>query len=149
MAVRIRRPAAHKALLEQLCGDSGNPFNHYYEALLFCAALGYARGAREPFDQADEPIRWDTFLSIEGASELVDMLAGTTIDDRTILSEGGAEQRIAIFEEYANGGLGEVQQAVDASPAKMTRAVILDLVLGEQESSAPDVDFDALARELT
>jgi dnd system-associated protein 4 len=148
MAVRIRRPAAHKDLLEQLCGDSGNPFNHYYEALLYGAALGYARGAREPFEQADEPIRWDTFLSIEGAAELVDMLASTTVDDRTILSEEGAEQRIAIFEEYANGGLGVIQRAIDASPAKMTRAVILDLALGEQESSAPEVDFDALARGL-
>jgi dnd system-associated protein 4 len=148
MAVRIRRPAGHKELLERLCGDSGNPFNHYYEALLFSAALGYAHGAREPFEQADEPIRWDTFLSLEGAAELVDMLAGTTVDDKTILSEEGAEQRIAIFEEYANGGLGVVQRAIDASPAKMTRAVILDLVLGEQESSAPEVDFDALAREL-
>lgn len=149
MAVRIRRPAAHKGLLEQLCGDAGNPFNHYYEALLYSAALGYARGAREPFEQADESIRWDTFLSIEGAAELVDMLAGTTIDDKTILAEEGAEQRIAIFEEYANGGLDVVQRAIDASPAKMTRAVILDLVLGEQESSVPEVDFDALARGLT
>ena len=76
------------------------------------------------------------------------MIAGTTVDDRDILSDEGDERRCAIFEEYANGGLGVIQRAIDASPAKMTRAVVLDLVLGEQESTVPDVDFDALAQEL-
>lgn len=145
MAVRIRRSSAHKDLLEKLCAGSGNPFNHLYEALVFSAALGFARGVRDPFVEADEPIRWEQFIGIDGAEELVDMLAAAAVEDREILSDEEAEQRYLIFEEYANGGLGLIAKAIEASPAKTTREVVLDLVLSEQKTDASAIDFESIA----
>jgi dnd system-associated protein 4 len=148
MAVRIRRAKAHRDLLERLCEGAGNPFNHYYEALVFCAALGFARGAREPVTDSDEPIRWEQFVGIDGAQELVSMLAAATVDDADILSDASEERCYEIFEEYANGGLSIIAKAIEASPAKMTRDVVLDLVLDEEEPDVSELDFDSIAKDL-
>jgi dnd system-associated protein 4 len=148
VAVRIRRPKAHHELLEKLLEGSGNPFNHLYEALVFCAALGYSRGAREPFEESDEPVRWEQFMAIDGAEDLVDMLAVAAVEDRDVLAEKSASERYRIFEEYANGGLSVIAAAIDASPAKTSREVILDLVLGEQDSPPSELDFEAIVEGL-
>jgi dnd system-associated protein 4 len=149
MAVRIRRPKEHAGLLEKLCEGSGNPFNHFYEALIFCAALGFARDARVAFEESDEPVRWEQFAAVDGATELVDMLAvAGAAEEREILGEASSAERFRIFEEYANGGLGTIAAAIDASPAKTTREVVLDLALMEQEESAPDLDFASIVDSL-
>jgi dnd system-associated protein 4 len=148
MAVRIRRPSAHKVLLDKLCEDAGNPFNHYYEVLVFSAALGFVHGVRGPFTKTDETVRWEAFQRIDGAAELVDMLAAAAVEERDVLADEQAEQRYRIFEEYANGGLEVIAKAIAASPAKRTREVVLDLVLSEQAPAEPELDFDSLAETL-
>lgn len=149
MAARIRRPKAHAELLERLCEGSGNPFNHLYEALVFSAALGFARGERKPFDETDEPIRWEQFTVIDGVTALVDMLAVAVVSgEPEILATAAEEQRIQVFEEYSNGGLDVIAGAIEASPAKTSREVILDLVLSEQESKSADLDFDSIVESL-
>jgi dnd system-associated protein 4 len=149
MAVRIRRPKAHAELLERLCEGSGNPFNHFYEALVFASAVGFTRNQRKPFDDSDEPIRWEQFMVIDGAAALVDMLAVAAVEDqREILSGEAEETRFRVFEEYANGGLEVIAAAVEASPAKTTREVVLDLVLAEQQSKAADLDFESIVESL-
>jgi dnd system-associated protein 4 len=148
VAIRIRRPKAHAELLDKLCEGSGNPFNHLYEALLFAASLGFARGAREPFEEADEPVRWEQFMNIDGSEELVDMLAAAATEDKEVMSEASAEQRYALLEEYANGGLGVIASALESSPAKTTREVVLDLVLAEQQAPPSDLDFESIVEGL-
>lgn len=149
MAARIRRPKAHAKLLERLCEGSGKPFNHFYEVLVFSAALGFARGRRVPFEESDEPIRWEQFEVIDGAVPLVDMLAVAAItDDREILSAEREEMRLQVFEEYANGGLETIAAAIEAQSAKPTREVVLDLVLAEQKSKSADLDFDSIVESL-
>ncbi len=144
MAVRIRRPSQHGDLLELLIKGSGNPFASYYEVLIFCAALGYAREARVPFDKSDEPIRWEHFGEVEGAKELVLMLAAAEVEDREVLGEMAESERFRIFEEYANGGLLELSKAQEAQPGKTAREVVLDLVVAEQEQREADLDFNSI-----
>jgi dnd system-associated protein 4 len=148
MAIRIRRPKAHAELLDKLCEGAGNPFTHLYEALLFAASLGFARETREPFQESDEPVRWEQFMNIDGSEELVDMLAAAASEDKEVMSEASAEQRYSIFEEYANGGLSVISRALEASPAKTTREVVLDLVLSEQQAPPSDLDFESLVEGL-
>lgn len=148
MAVRVRRPKEHAELLERLVEDAGNPFMHLYEALVFCAALGYARGARAAFEKADGQIRWEQFSGIDGAGELVLMLAAAEVEDREIVGAEGEAERVRVFEEYANGGLGELAKALDAQPAKTSREVVLDLVIGEQQQGEADIDFDSIVAGL-
>jgi dnd system-associated protein 4 len=149
VAARVRRPKAYAELLDRLCEGSGNPFNHLYEALVFTAALGFARDQRTPFEESDEPIRWEQFAVIDGFAPFVDMLAVAAVsDDREILSGESEEMRLQLFEEYANGGLAVIAAAIEASPAKTAREVVLDLVLAEQELKPADLDFASIAESL-
>lgn len=148
MAVRIRRPSEHAELLERLTEVPGNPFGTYYEVLAFCAALGYARGARVPFEKSDESIRWELFAGIDGANELVLMLAAAEVKDREVMGNEAETERFRIFEEYANGGLIELSKAHDAQPEKTAREVVLDLVISEQKHRPADLDFDSIVKGL-
>lgn len=148
MAVRIRRPSEHAELLERLTEESDNPFATFYEVLTFCAALGYARGARVAFEKSDESIRWELFAGIDGADELVLTLAAAEVDDREVLGEKAESERFRIFEEYANGGLLELSEALEAHPEKTAREVVLDLVIAEQARREADLDFDSIVEGL-
>lgn len=149
MAIRIRRPREHRELLERLCEGGGKPFNHLYEAILFSAALGYAQGARRPFSETDEPIRWELFSNVDGAEELVNMIAAASADDAEILSDAAEQRRYEMFEEYANGGLNTIAKALAGNPAKLTREVVLDLVLAEQEPESVSIDFESIAKDFS
>ena len=149
MASRVRRPSIHEEILERITSEGGNPFHNFYEALTFCAALGYVRERRETFEKSGEPIRWELFENnIDGADVLVSMLAGSATDEIEILGDEREDERMTIFEEYACGGLSVLKQALDSNPAKTTREVVLDLVLSQEEASHRSPDFGSIAEEL-
>jgi dnd system-associated protein 4 len=101
---RVRRPSDKQDVLDELCDDG--PFEARRDVLVFAAALGFSRGRRVPFESSDEPIRWDTMSNRRGTEILVNMLsAATAAEDPQVLEDERFEERIQVFEEYANGGL--------------------------------------------
>lgn len=148
MAIRVRRPKDKDELLDQLVDGDGNAFQARYEALTFCAALGYARGKRLPFEESGERIRWEQFQAV-GAGGLTSMLAVATSEDREVLAPERLEERIAVFEEYANGGLEVLQSELDKRPKMTPREVVLQLVLDEQgEVTEADLPLGKIAEGL-
>jgi dnd system-associated protein 4 len=108
---------------------SESRFPYYRDSLLFAAAVGFRQGMRVPFqDAAGDPIRYET-LTAPGYSEaLVNMIAiNAEPGDPEILDDARLEERIKIFEEYANGGLDYIQQQINTrnQPVEL---VIIDLV---------------------
>ncbi|NMG08061.1 DNA phosphorothioation-associated protein 4 [Brasilonema sp. UFV-L1] len=102
--------------------DTTGPFNTYVEVMVFAAALGAKYKKRVPLEGVAKdlsPLRQDYFTS--SFALLINLLAITEIKDIKILGddEVADEQRIHIFEEYANGGLeilqNELRGAVDYS----------------------------------
>lgn len=98
------------------------PFQTYVEVLGFAAALGARHKKRVPLmDSAKDlsPLRQDYFAS--SFTLIINLLAFTETKNINILSEDeiSDEQRIHVFEEYANGGLEilqyELRGAVDYS----------------------------------
>lgn len=98
------------------------PFQTYVEVLVFAAALGAKHKKRIPLiDSAKDlsPLRQDYFAS--SFTLIINLLAFTETQYINIFSENeiADEQRIHIFEEYANGGLEilqyELRGAVDYS----------------------------------
>src|SRR4051794_28770081 len=124
MARRVRRPKDKEALLSQLV-DEG-PFATYREALIFAAALGVADGRRAAFDQSSEPIPWEVFAVT--ATPAMDMIAAVTTDEIDVLADDRIDDRLTIFEEYANGGLDVIRERL-ASDARPAFDVLLDIVL--------------------
>ena len=127
---RVRRPKDKSALLDRLIQADGanlSPFDTYREVIVFCAALGWWRKRRVEFNKSDEPIRWEAMVTLRGTEALVNMLAISQTDDPTILSEGRFDDRIVIFEEYANGGLEILGELIDRTPQPLVD-IIRDLV---------------------
>lgn len=130
MAAPRIRIAKDKAKLVQSLIDSGEsastgPFSTYADVIVFAAALGAKRQKRVPLGEIAQsepsPISIEVFVS-RGYYWVINLLAVMTTQQPEILSTTDAEaesQRVAIFEEYANGGLEQLQDelrgAVDYS----------------------------------
>ncbi|MFQ4142173.1 DNA phosphorothioation-associated protein 4 [Chlorogloeopsis sp. ULAP02] len=102
--------------------DTTGPFQTYVEVITFAAALGAKHKKRIPLEGIAKdlsPLRQDYFAS--SFALLINLLAIAETTDIKILGDNDIadEQRIHIFEEYANGGLeilqNELRGAVDYS----------------------------------
>ncbi|MGW1890126.1 DNA phosphorothioation-associated protein 4 [Streptomyces sp. NPDC002004] len=126
---RFRRPAAHEDLIGALSGKDG-PFNAMVDVLMFAAMLGKRKGKREPFTKAGEPIRLSVMEGRQYGDVLMDMIAVVEdTDDPKILADGRQDERVRIFEEYANGGLNFIQGEVNSSGGKDYVSIVSTLVM--------------------
>ncbi|MBE9125279.1 MULTISPECIES: DNA phosphorothioation-associated protein 4 [unclassified Coleofasciculus] len=126
-ASRIRVAKDKADLIKALVasGDTTGPFQTYADAIAFAAALGAKRKKRSPLGaiakKEPAPISIDIFVS-RGYEVVMKLLALAETKDAKIISSFDGkweEERILIFEEYANGGLeilrDELRGAVDYS----------------------------------
>lgn len=125
--------------------DTTGPFHTYVEVMVFAAALGAKYKKRVPLEGVAKdlsPLRQDYFTS--SFALLINLLAITEIKDIKILGddEVADEQRIHIFEEYANGGLeilqNELRGAVDYSERLL---LILSSERFKQEKEEEEFDL--------
>ncbi|MBW4554520.1 MAG: DNA phosphorothioation-associated protein 4 [Trichormus sp. ATA11-4-KO1] len=147
MAANRIRVAKDKAeLVKSLVAskDTTGPFQTYVEVMVFAAALGVKHKKRVPLDVISKdlsPLRQDYFTS--SFTLLINLLAITETKDIKILNEEDIadEQRIHIFEEYANAGLeiiqSELRGAVDYS-----ERLLLILNLEKDQPKKSEVEFD-------
>lgn len=125
--IRVRRPQDHAVLIETLQSEAGFPY--YRDVLLFAAAVGYTRNRRVPLTGVSgEAIRYDTLTGPTYSDSLINMIAANaTADDPEVLDATRLEERIRIFEEYANGGLEYIQEQINTRH-QTAAMVVLELV---------------------
>jgi dnd system-associated protein 4 len=135
--------------MKRLVGEEG-PFSTLAQILAFAAGLGYAEGRREPFTNSGEQIDFDVFDRL-GVDGLIDMLAATEHEDVSILGSDHADERLTMFEEFANGGLGVIQSRLTQSKADLDSLLAIILECESEVRTEPDggVNFDAVVSELT
>ena len=126
-APSVRRPQQHEALMQELQSEA--KFPTYRDILLFAAAIGYRQERRIPFTNASgDPIKYETMTVPSFSDTLINMIAANEVsDDPEIMDSNRAEERIKIFEEYANGGLEYLQEQVNVRH-KPANLVLIDLV---------------------
>ncbi|BBY44170.1 DNA phosphorothioation-associated protein 4 [Mycolicibacterium celeriflavum] len=124
---RVRRPQQHEALMQELQTEA--KFPTYRDILLYAAAVGYRHERRVPFtNAAGDPIRYETLTTPSFSDTLINMIAANVVsDDPEIMDVARVEERLRIFEEYANGGLEYVQEQVNVRH-KPANLVLIDLV---------------------
>lgn len=123
--IRVRRPQQHEALMLELRQEAA--FATYRDALLFAAAVGAYIQRRVPFTSSAEPIRYEALKEPMFSETLINMIAANEVDDPEIMDSTRANERVRIFEEYANGGLEHIQEQVNVrhEPANL---VVISLV---------------------
>jgi len=145
---RVRRPKDKEKLLTRLVDEK--VFETYRDALAFAAALGYSKNTREAFDQTSEPIAWSVF-SGAGHEALVNLISVVHTNDFDILGAERFDERLVIFEEYANGGLRILEELLGRAD-RQSLDVVLDMVM---EAEAPPtetggaVEIEKFARDLS
>ena len=104
-------------------------FPTFRDILLFAAAVGYRNERRVPFTSASgDPIRYETLTTPAFSEALVNMIAANVLnDDPEIMDAVRIEERVKIFEEYANGGLEYLQEQVNVRH-KPAAQIVIDLV---------------------
>jgi dnd system-associated protein 4 len=148
-ANRIRIAKDKAELVKALTSSEGSkagPFPTYADVILFAAALGARHKKRLPVGEISRkepgPIDEDIFVA-RGYDMVIKLLAIVDTKDAKILSFDGkySENRIQIFEEYANGGLeilrDELRGAVD-----YTERLLLMLMSERVKDAHSEEEFD-------
>ncbi|MFB4285071.1 DNA phosphorothioation-associated protein 4 [Nonomuraea sp. MTCD27] len=136
---RLNRPKDKDDLLQQLTEQG--PFQEYRDVLVFAAALGWHKDRNAPLGVRGEPIRWEVATNRRGTELLVNMIAAVESGDPEILATDRFDERLDIFERYANGGL-EVLRRILAADPRPPVDVILGLVQGLCRSAAEGETID-------
>ncbi|MDJ0715559.1 MAG: DNA phosphorothioation-associated protein 4 [Prochloraceae cyanobacterium] len=150
MPVNRVRVAKDKAeLVKELVDSQGTtgPFQTYADVVMFAAALGAKWKKRQPLGtistKEPAPIGLEIFIS-RGYDMPIKLLAIAETGNPKILSSfypENDEQRLQIFEEYANGGLeilrDELRGAVD-----YTERILLILSQERFKEQSSEEEFD-------
>ena len=143
MSARFSPPKDKVDFIKELIGDD-SPFNEMRDVVFFAAAIGYREERRVALNGKGEAIRWEVMKNRHATEELTDMLAVIQDpDDKELLSDARHEDRIAVLEEYANGGLEFLRERINQSGATTLREVFVDLIQEYLKgSTVPDEDID-------
>jgi dnd system-associated protein 4 len=141
-----RRPTQGdaKKTIDRLVEDG--PFQTKQKAMMFAAALGHHAGKREAFSSADEPIRWGIFENA-GDDPFLAALAVAEAGGLEALSDGGDEDYPTVFEEYANGGLMELEERVLDQPADVLDQLIRLLTAARRRDEASPQGLEGLTSD--
>ena len=95
-------------------------------ALVFAASVGAAKGVENEMDSSAEPIAIDTF-SDDLDIPFMYALALVDTGDPAVLKEDQYDQVIAIFEQYATGGLAYLMGTLDYATYKLRLRILFSL----------------------
>jgi dnd system-associated protein 4 len=127
--IRIAKDKAELVRALKDGSDVNGPFKTYADVVAFAAALGAQRGIRTPFKEVSdnpEPIPQEIFLSRK-YDKLIQLLAIFDTKDPKILVETDSvnQDRVMIFEEYANTGLAVLSSLLSGSIDHMDQAFLI------------------------
>jgi dnd system-associated protein 4 len=145
---RIRVAKDKAELVKALNYSEGTtgPFQTFADVITFAAALGAKYQKRVPLGELSKkepaPIAQEVFVS-RGYDLVIKLLAVTATEEIKILSsneEISENERIRIFEEYANGGL-EILQVEFRGAVDYSERLLL-MLSSERDKKEQQEEFD-------
>lgn len=134
--IRVKRSGDKEEVLESL---KDNIFGQLTNALIFAASVGFKNGERIPLSSkgAGDPIKEDVFrrTNLHWRGILNMMALCESNGDMSSLedSDEKEEDRIRIFEEYANGGLKILHDKLSRSSIPELKKFILEEMTEDTE----------------
>ena len=119
-------------------------FPTFKDAMVFASAVGFKRKNRKPFQKSSEPIDLDVFRG-DFDRTIMNIIAIEESDDPRMIAPSSEDDRIRIFEEYANGGLDILKREI-WDDKQDWREGLLALVQREEEQHTILDDITELAR---
>lgn len=126
---RIHEEMVQRLAMEKLPGAERTLFPTIRELLCFAALLGYSESRRIPLDR-DKGVEDISYQQFErgDAEDLIYLIALAETKDPEILKDGEESRCAEIFEEYANGGLQILREAMLRGGAEYPDRDILELL---------------------
>ncbi len=143
--IKIAKDKANLVKALKISDTVTGVFQTYVDIMVFAAAIGINRKKRVPLVEIAkdlDPIRRDYF-SNNRCELLINLLALSESQNQSILSddEQSDDQRINIFEEYANGGLEVLQQELRGA-VDYSEQMLLILSYERFKPESPGEEFD-------
>jgi dnd system-associated protein 4 len=160
--IRVARDKAELVKSLIASAENNSPFQTYADAILFAAVLGANQNKRLPLVEISKkepgPISIEIFIS-RGYDPVMKLIAIAATENINVISPVGGssplsnradfeQQRINIFEEYANGGLEILEQELCGAVDYTERILLilstsLDRTIATNASTvAAPVEFD-------
>jgi len=86
------------------------------ELLCFAAVLGFDLDKKKPLDSETMEIDGRTFENHEASGDIILLVSLAHTQNAEILKDENEDNRLTLFEEYAEGGLQEIQSWLKAHP---------------------------------
>ena len=113
---RIQRDSRREELIKQLTGGEFPPFKEIWRLVLFAASVGYHYDRREKLGNIESGKAFpSTYISNPAWPGFQYLMALVCTGEPHILAgtEESDDQRLTIFEEYANGGLAVLREELE------------------------------------
>ncbi len=159
---RIRVAKDKAELVKSLIASAENnsPFQTYADAILFAAVLGANQNQRVPLGEVSKkepgPISIEIFIS-RGYDPVLKLIAIAATENINVISPiGGAstlsnradfeQQRIQIFEEYANGGLAMLDRELSGAVDYTERILLMLSAQTLRDATTIKEDLESIER---
>ena len=140
---RIHEDMVQRLAVHKLPGADRALFPTIRELLCFAALLGYSERRRLPLDREKgvEDVSYQQFERGD-AEDLIYLIALAESKDPDVLKDGEESRCAAIFEEYANGGLQIIHEAMLRGGGEYPDRDILELLKNHQYLAKDDEEPD-------
>jgi dnd system-associated protein 4 len=142
---RIHRSADKEEFIRAITGDNIGVFKEIWKLMIFAAQVGFSDNRREPLKAIDagKGIDQSTFGNCASWPGIIYLMSLAETQKSDCLSGGqdGEESRLAIFQEYANGGLSKMQEFFRDRPMDLDGVVAFIESETAKGGSVPDLDL--------
>ncbi len=140
---RIHEDMVQRLAMQKLPNTNRTLFPTIRELLCFAALLGYSEKRRIPLDKDEgaEDISYQQFERGE-AEDLIYLIALAETKDPEILKDGEESRCAEIFEEYANGGLNIIDEALRRGGGEYPDRDILEMLKERAYLDADEAEPD-------
>jgi dnd system-associated protein 4 len=142
---RIHRASDKEEIIKLLMADQVGIFKEIWRLLLFAAQIGFKDGKRETLKSVDsgKGIDQNTFGNCPSWPGLLYLmtLAESGNSDALAGSPEAEDTRIAVFQEYANGGLSILQDFFSERPVDLDGMLAFIESQSTEKTKTPNLDL--------
>lgn len=140
---RVHEDMVQRLSMQKLPSADRPLFPTIRELLCFAALLGFSEGRRVPLDrsQGTEDVSYQQFER-GTAQDLIWLIALADSKDPDLLKDGEEGRCAEIFEEYANGGLFVIREALSQSGGEFPDRDIVEMLMNRRFLDVDDIDPD-------